>query len=185
MAGSFWDEGMTGTRRLLSQCSASESTVWPGMGPIAVGYVPGMGVLDTVKDWFDEGKAKLQDTVATHADSIKGGIDKASSVVGDKTGGKYSDKVTTAQEKGKGLVDGLAGGKPSDVSGATDGADGGGPAGDRPAEPGAPPSASASGAAPPAWGAGEPPPSAAGDPPAWGSDQPPSAAGEPPSAPPV
>jgi len=81
-----------------------------------------MGLLDTVKDWFDGGKEKLQDTVAAHADSIKGGIDKAGSVVDGKTGGKYTDKVTTAQEKSKDLVDGLAGGKP-----------GSGPEGDPPA----------------------------------------------------
>jgi len=72
-----------------------------------------MGLLDTVKGWFGGGKAKVQDTVATHSDTIKGGIDKAGSVVDDKTGGKYTDKVTTAQEKGKDLVDGLAGNKPA------------------------------------------------------------------------
>lgn len=72
-----------------------------------------MGLLDTVKAWLDDGKAKLQDTVATHADSIKGGIDKAGTVVDDKTGGKYTAKVTTVQEKGKDLVDGLSGDKPA------------------------------------------------------------------------
>jgi hypothetical protein len=72
-----------------------------------------MGLLDTVKGWFGGGKAKVQGTVATHSDTIKGGIDKAGSVVDDKTGGKYTDKVTTAQEKGKDLVDGLAGNKPA------------------------------------------------------------------------
>jgi hypothetical protein len=72
-----------------------------------------MGLLDTVKGWFGGGKAKVQDTVATHGDSIKGGIDKAAGVVDDKTGGKYTGKVTAAQEKGKDLVDGLAGTKPA------------------------------------------------------------------------
>ena len=72
-----------------------------------------MGLLDTVKGWFGGGKAKAQDTVATHSDTIKGGIDKTASVVDDKTGGKYTDKVTTAQEKGKDLVDGVAGNKPA------------------------------------------------------------------------
>jgi hypothetical protein len=71
-----------------------------------------MGVLDTVKGWFGGGKAKVQGTVSTHADTIKGGIDKAGNVVDDKTHGKYTDKVTAAQEKGKEIVDGLAGGKP-------------------------------------------------------------------------
>jgi hypothetical protein len=72
-----------------------------------------MGLLDTVKGWFGGGKAKVQGTVSTHADSIKGGIDKAGNVVDEKTHGKYTDKVTAAQDKGKGIVDGLAGTKPS------------------------------------------------------------------------
>jgi hypothetical protein len=70
-----------------------------------------MGLIDTVKGWFGGGKAKVQGTVATHSDTIKGGIDKAGSVVDDKTGGKYTGKVSAAQEKSKGLVDGLAGNK--------------------------------------------------------------------------
>jgi len=73
-----------------------------------------MGLLDTVKGWFGGGKAKVQDTVSTHSDTIKGGIDKAGAVIDDKTGKKYTDKVTSAQEKGKGLVDGIAGNKPDD-----------------------------------------------------------------------
>src|SRR5262245_747549 len=72
-----------------------------------------MGLLDTVKGWFGGGKAKVQGTVATHSDSIKGGIDKAGGVVDDKTGGKYTDKVTSAQETGKNVVDSLAGNKPA------------------------------------------------------------------------
>jgi len=104
-----------------------------------------MALLDTVKGWFDGGKSKVQDTVATHADSIKGGIDKAGSVVDDKTGGKYSDKVTAAREKSKGLVDGLAGDKP-----ATEPDAGGSP----PDAGGAPPEAG--GAPPEAGGAPEP-----------------------------
>ena len=99
-----------------------------------------MALLDTVKGWFDGGKSKVQDTVATHADSIKGGIDKAGSVVDDKTGGKYSDKVTAAQEKGKGLVDGLAGDKPAtgpDAGGASPDASGTPPNGGGAPEPGA------------------------------------------------
>ena len=72
-----------------------------------------MGLLDTVKGWFGGGKAKAQDTVATHSDTIKGGIDKTAGVVDDKTGGKYTDKIGTAQDKGKDVVDGLAGNKPA------------------------------------------------------------------------
>jgi MT0933-like antitoxin protein len=72
-----------------------------------------MGLLDTVKGWFGGGKAKVQGTVATHSDTIKGGIDKAGTVVDDKTGGKYTDEVGAAQEKGKDLVDGVAGSKPA------------------------------------------------------------------------
>jgi phage-related protein len=76
-----------------------------------------MGLLDTVKGWFGGGKAKVQGTVSTHSDTIKGGIDKAGSVVDDKTGRKYTDKVTAAQEKTKNIVDGLAGEKPAGPEG--------------------------------------------------------------------
>jgi hypothetical protein len=93
-----------------------------------------MGLLDTVKGWFGGSKAKVQDTVATHSDTIKGGIDKAGSVVDDKTGGKYTDKVTTAQEKSKDLVDGLAGNKPAGGP-ATSGEAPGGPATSDPSGP--------------------------------------------------
>jgi hypothetical protein len=72
-----------------------------------------MALLDTIKGWFGGSKDKVQDTVAAQSDTIKGGIDKTADVVDDKTGGKVADKVDTAQEKGKDVVDDLGGDQPS------------------------------------------------------------------------
>ena len=55
-----------------------------------------MGVLDSIKGFVKGNKPKVED-----------GIDKAGDVVDDKTGGKYADKVDTAQEKAKDAVDKL------------------------------------------------------------------------------
>jgi len=79
--------------------------------------VPNVGLFDTVKGWFGGGKAKVQDTVSSHSDTLKGGIDKAGNVIDGKTGGRYRDQVSAAQEKGKDLVDGLAGDRPPEGPG--------------------------------------------------------------------
>jgi len=53
---------------------------------------------------------KVKETLSGHKDQASGAIDKAGDVVDDKTGGKYVDKVDTAQEKAK---DTLGGDEPS------------------------------------------------------------------------
>jgi hypothetical protein len=50
--------------------------------------------MDTVKGWFGGNK-----------DKVKGGIDKAGDTVDDKTGGKFSGQVDTAQDTAKDAVD--------------------------------------------------------------------------------
>jgi hypothetical protein len=44
---------------------------------------------------------KIKSMLKGHEDQAGKGIDKAGDVVDDKTGGKYSDQVDTAQEKAK------------------------------------------------------------------------------------
>jgi MT0933-like antitoxin protein len=53
-----------------------------------------MGLMDTVKGWFGGNK-----------DKVKGGIDKTGDVVDDKTGGKFTGQVDTAQDTAKDAVD--------------------------------------------------------------------------------
>ena len=43
--------------------------------------------------FMDKAKAKLTDAVDQHGDKIAQGIDKAGSVVNEKTGGKHADKI--------------------------------------------------------------------------------------------
>jgi MT0933-like antitoxin protein len=52
---------------------------------------------------------KMKEMVSGHKDQASGAIDKAGDVADDKTGGKYADKVDTAQEKAK---DALGGDEP-------------------------------------------------------------------------
>lgn len=44
---------------------------------------------------------KIKSMLKGHEDQAAAGIDKAGDVVDDKTGGKYSDQVDTAQDKAK------------------------------------------------------------------------------------
>jgi len=52
---------------------------------------------------------KIKDMVGGNADKVKGGLDKASDMVDEKTGGKFSDKIDMAQEKIGDVIDGQAG----------------------------------------------------------------------------
>ena len=54
--------------------------------------------------FLDDAKAKAADAVDDHADKIESGIDKASDLVDDKTGGKFDDKIESGADK---LRDGL------------------------------------------------------------------------------
>jgi hypothetical protein len=53
-----------------------------------------MGLMDRVKSLLSQNK-----------DKASGAIDKAGDVVDEKTDGKYADKVDTAQEKAKDMLD--------------------------------------------------------------------------------
>ena len=55
-----------------------------------------MGLLDKVKS-----------LIGGNADKVKDGVDKAGDMVDDKTGGKYSDKIETAEERIGEAVDNL------------------------------------------------------------------------------
>jgi len=53
-----------------------------------------MGLLDKAKSLLSQNRSKANDAV-----------DKVGDLVDDKTGGKYADKVDTAQEKAKDVID--------------------------------------------------------------------------------
>ncbi|GAA1148775.1 hypothetical protein F4556_000943 [Kitasatospora gansuensis] len=42
---------------------------------------------------------KLKSMIKGHEDTVRTGVDKAGDMVDDKTGGKYSGQVDTAQQK--------------------------------------------------------------------------------------
>jgi antitoxin protein of toxin-antitoxin system len=48
---------------------------------------------------------KVKQLIAKHPDQVKQGIDKAGDAVDEKTGGKYSDKIDTAQQKASEYTD--------------------------------------------------------------------------------
>jgi hypothetical protein len=62
---------------------------------------------------LDRFRSKGRDTADQHSDQISQGIEKAGDMVDDKTGGKYADKVDTAQEK---ATEALAGGQDDELT---------------------------------------------------------------------
>lgn len=64
--------------------------------------------------FLDDMKTKAQDLLHQHGDKVNDAATKAGDVVNDKTGGKYADKVTQAQDfvKGQTGADGDAGQAP-------------------------------------------------------------------------
>lgn len=48
---------------------------------------------------------KIKGMVGKHPDKANQGIDKASSMADERTGGQYSDQIDTASEKASGWVD--------------------------------------------------------------------------------
>jgi hypothetical protein len=77
-----------------------------------------MGLMDQVKGLFKH-KDKAVDLAAEHGDKITDGVDKATDVVDDKTGGKYTEHLDTADEKVSEVVEGL-GDSESDSDSAAD-----------------------------------------------------------------
>jgi len=59
--------------------------------------------------FMDKAKAALTDAVDQHGDKIAQGIDKAGSVVNEKTGGKHADKIDQAAGKARDALDSLDG----------------------------------------------------------------------------
>ena len=57
--------------------------------------------------FLDKAKARLTDAVDQHGDKIAQGIDKAGSMVNERTGGKHADKIDSASKKAKDFVDKL------------------------------------------------------------------------------
>jgi hypothetical protein len=50
-------------------------------------------------------KDKMKGRLSQHGDQAKTGVDKAGDMADEKTGGKHADKVDTAQEKARGMID--------------------------------------------------------------------------------
>ena len=59
--------------------------------------------------FLDKAKAALTDAVDQHGDKIAQGIDKAGSVVNEKTGGKHADQIDQATGKARDALDSLDG----------------------------------------------------------------------------
>jgi hypothetical protein len=66
-----------------------------------------MGFMDKLKG-LTKHKDTATDLAGQHSDKITDGVDKATDVVDDKTGGKYTDHLDTADEKVADVVEGLA-----------------------------------------------------------------------------
>jgi hypothetical protein len=69
--------------------------------------------------FMDKAKAALTDAVDQHGDKIAQGIDKAGSVVNEKTGGKHADKIDRATGKARDALDSLDGRNDDIPPGAT------------------------------------------------------------------
>ena len=59
--------------------------------------------------FLDKAKAAVTDAVDQHGDKIAQGIDKAGSVVNEKTGGKHAEKIDLATGKARDTLDSLDG----------------------------------------------------------------------------
>lgn len=66
-----------------------------------------MGLMDKIKG-LTKHKDKAEDLAEEHGDKVVDGVDKATDVVDDKTGGKYSEHLDKADEKAADLVEGLS-----------------------------------------------------------------------------
>jgi uncharacterized protein YjbJ (UPF0337 family) len=63
-------------------------------------------------------KDKVSDLVSGKEDKIDSAIDKTGDFVDDKTGGKFSDKIDSAQDAAKGAVDKVSGDDDEEASAA-------------------------------------------------------------------
>ncbi|MGH9039048.1 MAG: antitoxin [Acidimicrobiia bacterium] len=53
---------------------------------------------------MDDIKNKVRDTAEQHGDKIEEGIDRAREMADEKTGGKHTDKIDKAAQKGKDAI---------------------------------------------------------------------------------
>lgn len=67
---------------------------------------------------------KLKGLVGKSPDKAKKGVDKATSFIDEKTGGKYSDKIDQASEKAHTFIDDSQGSQGEQASGEGDPGDG-------------------------------------------------------------
>jgi hypothetical protein len=67
-----------------------------------------MGFLDDVKGKAQGLKDKATGKLKEHEEQIEEGLDKAAGFVDAKTGGKYSEKITSATDKTKDAIGKLA-----------------------------------------------------------------------------
>lgn len=61
--------------------------------------------------FLDDAKEQLEKAVDDHGDKIREGLDKAGSVIDEKTQGKYSDKIAQGKSAAEGALDKLDGKK--------------------------------------------------------------------------
>jgi hypothetical protein len=66
-----------------------------------------MGFMDKLKG-LTKHQDKAEDLAGQHGDKITDGVDKATDAIDDKTDGKYTDHLDTADEKVADVVEGLA-----------------------------------------------------------------------------
>jgi hypothetical protein len=68
-----------------------------------------MGLMDKVKSMFGGGSHvdKAKDLASEHGDKITQGVDKATDVADDKTGGKFSDPLQKADDGAAKIADSL------------------------------------------------------------------------------
>jgi hypothetical protein len=59
--------------------------------------------------FLDDAKKKLEDAVDKHGEKISDGLDKVGGMVDKKTGGKYTDNITSGVGRAKTSLDGLDG----------------------------------------------------------------------------
>lgn len=66
-----------------------------------------MGFLDKLN--IKKLRKQAEDIAEDHGDKIADGVDKATDMIDDKTGGKYSDKLDQVDDKAADAIDKLAG----------------------------------------------------------------------------
>jgi hypothetical protein len=69
-----------------------------------------MGISDKLNEQLGKVKDKVTKVVDQHDEKIEATIDKTANLADEKTGRKHTDKIKSAADKAKGVVDSLGGG---------------------------------------------------------------------------